>query len=572
MSETRRDLLILLTLVLATFAVYAQVGGHGFVDIDDEAYVSKNARIQAGLTPENLVWAFTAIHGNNWHPLTTLSHMLDCELFGLAPGPPHLINLLLHMASTALLFLVLRRSTGDAWPSAFVAALFALHPLHVESVAWISERKDALSGLLWMATLLAWVGYVRRPGAGRYVVVLLSLALGLLAKPMLVTLPFALLLWDLWPLRRFEGHDFPNRLGRLVVEKVPLLLMAAAVSVVTFLVQSDQGAVASLEVVPVGARIANALGAYGAYLAQMIWPVKLAVLYPRTQAVAPAVVVASALLLAALTAVALANLRKRPFLPAGWFWYLGTLVPVIGIVQVGSQSRADRYTYIPLIGIFIIVAWGAAELAASRKRLRPAFAAAAALLLAALAAGTWMQVARWKDSFTLFRHALDVTERNYMVHNALGTSLANAGRLDEAVEHFRLVLEGMPEHPDAHYHLGLALVQQGQVDAGIIHLGRVLELEPEHDRAHDHLGYAYGLLGRHAEAREHYLAQMRLKPEDPLAARNLAVVEGRLGNAEEAVRMTARALELARARGQAGLAQQLQVQLDSYEKWLRGQQ
>lgn len=368
--KIRPDLLISLFLVMAILAVYLQVRNHDFINFDDDLYVTINPHVQAGLTLDSITWAFTSTRASNWHPLTWLSHMLDCQIYGMNPGQHHLTNVLFHILNTLLLFFVFMRMTKDLWQSGFVAALFALHPLHVESVVWLAERKDVLSTFFWMLTLWSYVRYVERSGLNRYLPVLFFFILGLMAKPMLVTLPFVLLLLDYWPLKRFrlgsseDGQDCrPERfyLG-FIWEKIPLFLLSAGSSVITYMVQKSSGAVSTLAVIPVHVRIANAIVSYVSYIGKMIWPHNLTILYPYLKSIIYWQVVGAGLLLAVITVVVFRMMKTKPYVAVGWFWFLGTLVPVIGLVQVGLQAMADRYTYVPLIGLFIMVAWGVPDI------------------------------------------------------------------------------------------------------------------------------------------------------------------------------------------------------------------
>ena len=440
-------------LVLAVIAVFGQTARHGFINFDDQDYVYENRHVRGGLTGEAAAWAITAYHSGNWHPLTWLSHMLDCQLYGLKPGGHHLTNVLLHAAAAVLLFLALRRMTGAVWPSAWVAAVFAIHPLRVESVAWVAERKDVLSGLLFMLTVWFYARYAERPASWvRYLSVVATFAIGLTAKPMLVTLPFVLLLLDYWPLGRIgparqnTPEDEANRLRpgrlflRLVVEKVPLIVPAAASCVVTLAAQ--RVAIRPLEELDFAGRIANALVAYVAYLGKMFCPVWLAVLYPLPEGSLPAwEVVASVALSLAISAAVFVARRKCPYLLFGWLWYIGTLVPVIGLVQVGDQAMADRYTYLTQIGLYVVIAWSAAHVASSRRYPRWVFAVVSSLVVAGLMACAWQQTRHWRDSETLWTHALACTSGNSMAHNNLGLALSDRGEIDAAIAHFRLALE-----------------------------------------------------------------------------------------------------------------------------------
>ncbi len=482
LSSRDRDLLLALVLTLVTLAVYWQVQGHAFVTFDDYQYVVENPHVRHGLTLHGVVWAFTTGYASNWHPLTWLSHMLDCTLYGLNPKGHHFNNLLLHVANALLLFWVLRRMTAALWRSAFVAALFALHPLHVESVAWVAERKDLLSTLFWMMTMGAYVLYVERPGVGRYLSTLLLFALGLMAKPMLVTLPFVLLLLDYWPLGR--RHQSPLWLIR---EKLPFLAFTTISSLITFSVQKNWGSV--IFILPLKDRIANTLVSYVTYIGKMIWPANLACLYPHPLDTLPTwQVVGSLLLLLSISILVVRARGRRPYLPVGWFWYLGTLVPVIGLVQVGPQAMADRYTYVPLIGLFLMIAWTAAETGYKRSALR--ISLCAGILIPFLAVGSWLQVRSWRTSLTLFEHALAVTRDNLIAHNNLGNIFARQGRFKEARYHLSEALRLNPDHAASHNNLGGVLMQQGQFQEAIAHLSKAVQIDPEMQAAHYNLGIA----------------------------------------------------------------------------------
>ena len=438
-------------LALLTLAAWLPVLRNGFVNLDDSYYVTANPWVRQGITRAGLAWAMTAKVASNWHPLTMLSHMLDCQLFGLDPAGHHATSLLLHLANVLLLFAVLWRMTGAAGRSATVAALFAVHPTHVESVAWVAERKDVLSALFWILAMGAWARYARAPSAGRYLLVLLLMALGLMAKPMVVTLPFALLLLDVWPLDRL-------RLGwrRLLIEKLPLLALSAASSLITLRYQETS--LAPLGVVPWSLRATNALVSWAAYLGKLFLPRHLAVFYPIPLAIPAWKVAGAALLLAAITALAVRWARREPWLLAGWLWFLGTLVPVIGLVQVGRQAMADRYTYIPSIGLFLAVVWSVAGLL---REHRAALATAAGIVVLALAVTTRMQIGYWSDSATLFRHALAVTgDDNYLAHIGLGKALMGEKDWDGAAEQLRAALARYPYLIEAR--AGLAAVQRAK--------------------------------------------------------------------------------------------------------------
>jgi hypothetical protein len=450
-------IIICIFLMVSTFVVYSQIQEHEFLNYDDNVYLTENNHVKSGLTRESIVWAFKP-HASNWFPLTWLSHMLDYQLYGLTPKGHHLTNLFFHIANALILFLVLLRMTGASWQSGFVATLFALHPLHVESVAWAAERKDVLSTFFWMLTIWAYIRYVRTTEIKRYLLVVLFFALGLMSKPMLVTLPFVMLLLDYWPLGRFklklrkekskslqkgQPLDTEKSIPQLICEKLPLLVLAAGSSITTFIVQKSGGAVQSQDLFPLQARIINALVSYLEYLGKMVWPRGLAILYPHPGNALPVWKgIACGVVLVCITTVVVKMVRRVPYLAVGWFWYLGTLVPVIGIVQVGWQGMADRYTYIPLIGIFIIIGWGLPELMAKWRHRDKVLTIATGILIPTVMVVTWIQVSHWKNSITIFEHAIRVTDKKYptfaVTHNNLGNALTVLGRTKEADHHLKM--------------------------------------------------------------------------------------------------------------------------------------
>ena len=459
-------------LVIVWFA-FGPALTHGFIDYDDQRYVVQNPWVTNGLTLGGIQWAFTHVHASNWHPLTTISHMLDCQLYGLHPWGHHFTNILLHAAAAILLFFALRKLTGALWPSLLVAAVFAVHPLRVESVAWVSERKDVLSGVFFMLTLWAYARYARSDGPSlfRYLIVVVLFALGLMCKPTLVTLPFVLLLLDYWPLGRVRpsssrargitASQWQQRRDTwpwLVIEKLPLFVLSAASCVATLLAQQE-ALDASLKP-PLGERVGNALVSYAMYLGQMIWPARLAVLYPYPEGNLKVLQVVLALLLLLIISAAVFVWRKKyPFLLTGWLWYLGMLVPMIGIVQVGSQVRADRYTYLPQIGLYLLVAWGAMELFHRWHRSREALTVAAQLAVAALTAGSYFQSSYWRDTERLWKHAIATTSNNYIAHVNLAHVLSQSGRFNEAIAECQKALKIKPDFAAAHNNLGAALVE-----------------------------------------------------------------------------------------------------------------
>lgn len=565
----RPDFWICLLLLAATVAVYSQVGHYEFVNYDDPEYVGNNIHVRAGLTAGGLAWALTSFEAANWFPLTWLSHMADSQFFGVESGWHHLTSVWLHALNALLLFAVLKRMTGARWPSALVAMLFALHPLHVESVAWVAERKDVLCAFFWFLTLWCYARYVERPGVGCYLAVLLAFCLGLMSKPMIVTLPFVLLLLDVWPLRRAKWNVASGK--ALLLEKLPLFALAAGASVVTFLAQRQGGAVAPLAGTSLALRIENALVSYLAYIGDMFWPAGLAVLYPLPRALPVLGVAAAGLALAGISLLVARQFRARPYLAVGWCWYLGTLAPVIGLVQVGSQSRADRYTYVPMIGLAIMLAWGAAELVQRLPRARKAVIAVAVAACSACLAVTWLQIQYWANTETLLRHALEVTSDNFITHHNLadyylqtnrneeareqeaealrinpaylearlnlGLSLNLLGRPVDAETEYRRALELKPEGKQlvvAHAGLGAVLAAQHRTAEALPELQLAVQLKPESAEGHYNLGTAFAELGRYPEAASELTAAVRLRSDDAEAHRRLAVVLAAQGKQNEA--------------------------------------
>jgi protein O-mannosyl-transferase len=582
-----RKILVCLALAAGTAAVYWPLHGHGFLNYDDGDYVVENAHVRAGLTLDGLRWALTTGAAGNWHPLTWLSHMADVQLFGINPGAHHVVNLLFHIANSVILFLVFARMTRAVWKSAAVAALFAWHPLHVESVAWIAERKDVLSTFFGLLSLWAYVRYAESNHRRDLLLAFLCFAFGLMAKPMLVTLPFVFLLLDYWPLgrarveagnsppleegwpltdsvsgerplfmfravavtlrarlRRFGTGLFsywrshPSSRGeyaRLIVEKLPFFAFTAASSVVTYLVQRNGGAVAALENMPFRYRLVNALLAYAAYLQKTFWPVHLAVIYPIWRVVSFWQIAAALALLVAISLIAFYWARPRPWLLVGWLWFLGMLVPVIGLVQVGSQAMADRYTYLPLVGIFVVLVWGSADAAARSRFASRALPAIGVVLLSTLLLLTRLQAQTWSNSQTLFEHAIAVTKDNYLAHGIVARVFANRGQLDLARSHFEQVLRVVPNEFDAHFGLGVIFTQKGRTDEAIAHYRQALAAKPDAD-THYNLGNILMKTGRLDEAIAHFADALRLKPDMAEAQNNWAyalTVQGRLDEAAD---------------------------------------
>ncbi len=550
------NLLISLLLIFAIIVAYGQVRNFDFIDFDDGLYVAENRHVQEGLTLEGLIWAFTTFHSANWHPLTWLSHMLDCELYGLNPMGHHWTNLQLHMANTLLLFFILKLMTGAIWRSAFVAALFALHPLHVESVAWVSERKDVLSTFFGMLMIAAYYRYVKISGLKNYLLVIILLSLGLMAKPMLVTFPFVLLLLDYWPLKRFqlinensqpdEAPGFVRQPSfRLFLEKVPLFIPVVISSILTFSAQQGEGALVPLEALSIKTRFANALISYVSYVLKAIWPRNLAVYYPHPVGTLPVWQICGAvLLIAVVTYGAICLLKRHPYVAVGLFWYFGTLIPVIGLVQVSDQAMADRYTYIPLTGLFIVVTWGVSELLAKWHYRKIFLGVSAVIILSALTACTFFQASHWKNTIALFENAVKVTENNYRALNNLGTALVDKGKNDEAILHFAEALRINPQKTDARNNLANVLFIQGKYGEAISHYYKVLKTNSEHADAHYNLAYVLSTQGRLEEAVVHYKEALRINPENEKAHFNLGNIWINQGKIKEAMAHLAEAIRI----------------------------
>ncbi|MCX8052487.1 MAG: tetratricopeptide repeat protein [Armatimonadetes bacterium] len=516
--------LIIVSLVAITLVVYWQTLGFDFTNFDDNFYVTQNRNVMSGLTWENVVWAFTARHANNWHPLTWISHMMDAHFGELDPSVHHMTNVLFHVANVVLLFSVFNIMTRRVWASAFVAALFAVHPLHVESVAWISERKDVLSTFFWFLTMLAYTQYAKKPLAITYALVIVLFTLGLLSKPMLVSLPLVLLMLDYWPLGRFQVANLSSgrRVFRgLVLEKTPLLVLSLGSCVVTFWVQKSTGAVAPLDACPLGVRLANAGWAYVQYLVKTVWPVGLACYYPHPGPTLPIYqVILSALFLIVITAITIRVAGSRPYLTVGWLWYLITLVPVIGIVQVGKQAMADRYTYIPLIGIFLIVAWGARDLAwrwrAKRGGLPAWLSTAGALvaigIIAGLTAAAHKQVGYWRNDVSIWLRAIAVTKNNALAHYNLGTTLAELGNSEAAIRHFKKAVQADPQKIEAYCNLGAMLAVMGELREAAKYLRMAVKLCPKDAFSQYNLGMVLVKQGQYAEAIPHLRAALARNP------------------------------------------------------------
>ena len=587
MNSVQSVLLISLITTAVVIFIYWPVQFFDFVIIDDHTYVVKNPHVRGGLSTEGFQWAVSTLDAGFWHPLTWISHMADVELFSLNPAGHHWTSVVIHVLNAVLLFLVLRAMTRCTWPSALVSALFALHPLHVESVTWVAERKDVLSGLLWFMTMGAYGWYVKSPGTLRYALVLLLFVLGLMAKPMLVTLPFVLLLLDWWPLGRWSGamaitDPVAKRQAclRLVAEKLPLLSIAIAAGVLAYFAENGFGAIGTAEQYPLDVRLANAAVSYGEYIWKMVWPVELSVIYYHPGMPPAWKIFASSLFLTAVSLFAVRHARRHPFLLVGWLWYLGTLVPVIGLVQIGYHAMADRYMYLPLVGLSVAVAWGAKAIVERRPELR---SLTIAFLVVALLWQSWLareQVETWKDSISLFEHAVRVTPVNPVAHNIVGMLYLTFNENDcaRAVPHFQKAVEQKKDYAAPFYNLGVCamregsrdralhffqtsigldpaammprielgmlLMQLGKVDEAIDGFRQILRIEPDNLAAHANLGLLLNQQGKIQEADEHLREALRINPRSAEAHNNLGLVRMRQGRTEEATECFLRALEL----------------------------
>jgi protein O-mannosyl-transferase len=519
--KKKRAVVIGVVLFALTWAVYGQTLRYDFVNYDDDVYVYANPTILRGLTFSNIGWAFPHFLGNNWHPLTTISHMLDCQLFGVNAGADHFVNVLLHSLAAVLLFVALFELTSTVWASAFVAAIFAIHPLHVESVAWIAERKDVLSAFFFALTLGAYARYVRKPSAPRYITMSIFLALGLMSKAMLVTTPVVLLLLDYWPLARIQRtENRGRRAAKLLIEKIPLFVLSAAVSAVTWFAQKNE--MPRFEVLPIGSRIANALAAYLVYIWQMIWPAKLALAYPRPENLPILQVAGAAALLIAITLASIALRKRYPYFIVGWFWYVIMLLPVIGLAQVGGQAHADRYTYLPQIGLYIVITWSMVGLVRKFQAHLGIVGATAVMIVFVFAAGAWAQTKHWRDSETLWRHSLAVTSaENDVAHFYLGEFLLDHQRTDEALTELQMVAAHRPDDAETHYDLGNGFLIKNQMAEAVTEFQTALKIDPKHSDAETALANALLDLGRGEDAIPHFRNVLRLHPTKAAAHYNL---------------------------------------------------
>ena len=572
---------LVVVLVVVTIGLYWPATRHDFVSYDDGVYVTENSQVQGGLTWTGLKWAFLNPVIGNWHPLTVLSHMLDCQLFGLNPWGHHLTSVLLHAVNTALVFLLFQRLTGAFWRSAMVAGLFGWHPVHVESVAWVAERRDVLSACFGLLALIYYVRYAqnktflnttssvalakedqrlgaatclgeamrrrKRSGDGstfNYVLALVFFAFGLMSKAMVVTWPFVMLLLDWWPLERFKVRGSGFKVRSLVWEKVPFFGLAVVISIVTFVVQNQAGTVTSIATLSLSERAENALISYCRYLGKMFWPVDLAVFYPYSRHWPMEEVLLGSGLLLGITVLCIMVRRRYPFMLTGWLWYGGTLVPVIQLVQTGSHAMADRYTYVPSIGVLVMVVWGVYELTRWwRHQVMILSVAGGAAIILCLGI-TRQQLGYWQDSETLFRHALEVTDNNYLAHNNFGFMLAQRGQLDEAISHFQEAIWLKPDYSEAYNNLGFVFDKRGQLDEAITQYQEAIRLKPDDAEVHCNLGIVLGQKGQIAEAVGEFQEAIRLRPEYAEAHYHLGVALGKLGRLDEAVKQYREAIRL----------------------------
>jgi len=525
-SDRSYILLICAALILATIFAFEPLRHNDFLNYDDFEYITANNYVQAGLTWQNVCWAFSSTVSNHWHPLTWLSHMFDCHFFGLNPFLHHLVNLTLHIINTLLLFLLLKYATSAMWQSAFVALLFALHPLHVESVVWAAERKDVLSTCFGMLTIMAYFWYVRRPGFLRYCIALMLFALGLMAKSMLVTFPAILLLLDFWPLER----DIKSTsLSKIFLEKIPFFVLTFASAVITIVVMKHAGHVADTAQLSFKYRIANVFFSYVAYIYKMFWPTKLAPFYPHPGATLilwKAVIAAVVLLVISVLIIYWS--RRRRYLLVGWLWYLITLSPVIGFLQIGSQAMADRYTYIPLVGLFIIISFAAYDLLQNIQHKKPVLIISAALITFALIVCTNQQVRLWRNSISLFEHTLKVTSNNYLAHNNLANALGQNQNYDAAIGHCLEAIRIRPKYYRAHYNLGMAFYHKGDMDKAVSHWTQVLQLKPDFAETNYNIAIALLKQNKTDKAIQHLEKEIELNPSHIRARKTLSELKNQL--------------------------------------------
>jgi tetratricopeptide (TPR) repeat protein len=557
MSESLKKpalIFICFALTASTLLVFWQVHAFDFVNYDDDDYVYENQHVLGGLTYDGIIWAFTSGQAANWHPVTWLSLMLDCQLFGTNPGRMHMVNVVFHLVNTLLLFAVLRKMTGSLWPSSFVAAAFALHPMHVESVAWIAERKDVLSTFFLLLTLAAYAGYVRHRSLFGYLLAIALFLVGLMAKPMLVTLPFVLLLLDYWPLNRFAALQ-PARAAPIPderaiwygiwIEKIPFFVLAAVSSGITFIVQRSGGAMVNITAIPLESRFTNVFLSYSRYMGKLFWPQNLAVFYPfDAEGFSFWQIALCAILVLGISVFVIRFGRTRKYLPVGWLWFVITLIPVIGLVQVGGQAFADRYTYIPYIGLFIMAAWGLPELCSKRPYRKTALGITAGLVLMPLGLAAYRQAGYWNNSVNLFTHAIEITQNNALAHYNLGFAYGNLGRCQEAIEAYRQAIRIKPGYAEAHNNLGNDYGNLGRWQEAIEACKQAIRIKPDYAEPYYNLGSAYRNLGRYQEAIEAYRQAIQIKPDYAEPHCSLGIAYGHLGRWQEAIEAYGQAIQI----------------------------
>lgn len=532
-NKYRSVILICMALIIVTTIVFSRVGDHEFLLFDDEDYITQNPHIENGITVSNIAWAFSSVYASNWHPITWLSHMADVQLYGMNPRGHHFTNVIIHSVSTMLLFILLLLLTRSQWKSLFVAALFALHPMHVESVAWVAERKDVLSAFFWFLTLILYSQYVAKRKHIQYLLTLVSFILGLMCKPMLITLPIVMLLIDFWPLNRFNVKEleswqnsirgYTSTIKSVIIEKIPFFACSLISAFITIYAQKSGGAINNLDEVSLGFRFENAILCYVKYIGNTFWPHHLAAIYPLPRSISILPVILSLIILLSISSVTIWARHKFPYLAVGWYWFLITLIPVIGLVQVGSQSMADRYTYIPLVGLFIMAAWGIPVLAKDINHQQAILASLAGAVIIASAVLTWQQLGYWRDDFSLFRHALQVTTGNYVAHTNLGGALERKGNLDAAISELQEALAINPNYINAHNCLGVSLAQKGSLDAAYKEFKYIIKTHPNDSQAHNNIGNVLSSKGEHDEAIKEYQEALRINPEYSDAYNNLAM-------------------------------------------------
>jgi len=590
-SYQRLNLMVCLFLTLVIVIIYGQVGSFDFVDWDDGLYVTENAYVQKGLSVEGFIWAFTTQHSGSWQPITWLSHMMDSELYGLNPAGHHYTNIAFHTANTLLLFFILFRMTGALWKSAFVAALFAVHPFHVESVAWVSERKDVLSTFLGLLMIGAYYHYIKTPHFKNYLLVIIFLSLGLMSKPMLVSFPFVLLLLDFWPLKRIRfknNYDLKSEKStyygfegnfQLIVEKIPLFVLAVIQCILTFIIQRSDEIIVPLKVLSLKTRIANTLVSYVSYVLKAIWPHNLAYYYPYPIGLFSVwQIYGAAFLILSIILGAIYLSRQYPYVLVGLFWYIGTLVPVIGLVQVSDQAMADRYTYIPLIGLFIVVAWGVPDILKKWHYRKFFLCVSAIVILSSLTMRAFIQTSHWENSVALFENAVKINENNYHALNNLITALVDKGRYDkaylylsralkrdpkredlrmnlanvlylkgnpdEAISQYRKILQTDFENADVHYNLSCVLSSQKKYNEAIRHYNETLSIDPKYSKAHYNLGDIYLNQGKTTEAFMHYAEVIKIKPDYSQAYNKLGLILFRQGKFNKAKVFFSKAIQI----------------------------